>query len=281
MILEVEALTNTNDIVIDYIELNTPEGTIAVDWDTSEISRSDTGFVASYKGVYFNNKYANGEISRLKDATISDVQIYTESDEFDGYFELTGFLSFYDDNISIEIPVSNRNFNITVEGERREVKIAVTGHRPKMLWGYDLNHPKYLFLKDEFKKILIEKKCSEAITGMALGADMVYALAVLELKEQGYDIKLHCAVPCEGQSSRWSASSQRMYQSILDKADKITWVSHERYRPELMHRRNCFMVDEADMIIAVWNGENSGTGHCVSYAQSQMKTVICISPDSI
>lgn len=281
MILEVEVLTNTDDVVIDYIELTTPEGIITVDWDTSEISRSDTGFVASYKGVYFNSKYANGEISRLRDASISDVQIYTESDEFDGYFELTGFLIFYDDNTSIEIPVSHKKFNVTVEGEIREIKIAVTGHRPKMLWGYDLNHPKYSVLKEKMKEVLIKKKCTEAITGMALGADMVYALSVLELKEQGYNIKLHCAVPCEGQSSRWPASSQRMYQRILDKADKISWVSHERYRPELMYRRNCFMVDEADTIIAVWNGKNSGTGHCVSYAQLRNKEVICINPDLI
>ena len=80
------------------------------------------------------------------------------------------------------------------------MKICVTGHRPDKLYGYNITTPKYIKLKDKFKELLIKNNCTEAITGMALGADMVFAVAVLELKNQGYDIKLHCAIPCRNHS---------------------------------------------------------------------------------
>ena len=73
--------------------------------------------------------------------------------------------------------------------------ICLTGHRPQKLYGYDLNDKRWLALKEKLKEILKERKCTEAISGMALGADTIFALAVLELKQEGYDIKLRCAVP--------------------------------------------------------------------------------------
>lgn len=77
------------------------------------------------------------------------------------------------------------------------MKICVTGHRPNKLYGYNLSDPRWQNLKGLFKHILKENNCEEAITGMALGVDTVFALAVLELKYEGYDIKLHCAIPCK------------------------------------------------------------------------------------
>ena len=38
------------------------------------------------------------------------------------------------------------------------------------------------------------------------------------------------------------------------------------------------MVDQADYIIAVWNGKPSGTGKTVQYAQQQGKPVRVINP---
>lgn len=65
------------------------------------------------------------------------------------------------------------------------MKIAVTGHRPNKLYGYNLNNKKNIELKEKFKEILIENNCTEAITGMALGVDTIFALSVLELKTEG------------------------------------------------------------------------------------------------
>ena len=63
--------------------------------------------------------------------------------------------------------------------------ICVTGHRPDKLYGYDLTDPRWQDLKNIFKEKLIEMKCTNAISGMALGVDTIFALAVLELKKKG------------------------------------------------------------------------------------------------
>lgn len=77
------------------------------------------------------------------------------------------------------------------------MRICVTWHRPNRLYGYDIYNSQWNNLKHKFKKLLIKNKANEAITGMTLGVDTVFALAVLELKQVGYDIKLHCAIPCK------------------------------------------------------------------------------------
>ena len=46
-----------------------------------------------------------------------------------------------------------------------------------------------------------------------------------------------------------------------------------------MDKRNCYMVDHADFIIAVWDGRPSGTGETVTYARGRNgKSIIVIDP---
>ena len=158
------------------------------------------------------------------------------------------------------------------------MKICVTGHRPNKLYGYDITNPKWVELKEKFKTLLINNNCTEAITGMALGVDTVFALAVLELKAIGYKIKLHCAVPCKNHSSKWNRESVDLYNKILLKADIIKIVSDEEYRPYLMQKRNEYMVNISDKVIAVWDGSNSGTANCIKYAEKCNKEIIRIVP---
>lgn len=154
------------------------------------------------------------------------------------------------------------------------MKVCVTGHRPSKLYGYDLIVPKWLSLKEKFKGLLVELGCDESITGMALGVDTVFALAVLELKGEGRNIKLHCAIPCRNYSCKWLDVSVRQYNDILSKADIVTLVSDSEYKPYLLQKRNEYMVDLADKVIAVWDGTCGGTANCVRYAQSVGKEII-------
>lgn len=158
------------------------------------------------------------------------------------------------------------------------MNICVTGHRPHKLYGYDLSDIRWQNLKEQFKRMLIEEDCTEAISGMALGVDTVFALAVLELKEEGRDIKLHCAIPCRNHSSKWYAESKKLYDDILSKADIVTLVSDQPYAPYLMQKRNEFIVDHSDAVIAVWDGSPSGTANCVNYAMKNNKKIYRINP---
>lgn len=135
------------------------------------------------------------------------------------------------------------------------------------MYGYDIYNKQWIELKKEFKNVLVKNDCDEAITGMALGVDTVFALAVLELKEEGYDIKLHCAIPCRNHACKWIKESIELYNYILSKSDIVKLVSDAEYKPCLMQKRNEYMVDLADKVIAVWDGSKSGTGNCVRYAE--------------
>lgn len=156
--------------------------------------------------------------------------------------------------------------------------ICVTGHRPDKIYGYDLLDNRYTILKDKLKQLLIDNECTEAISGMALGVDTIFAIAVLELRNEGYNIKLHCAIPCKNHSSQWNAKAIKLYEIIIKMADIVTLVTDEFYKPYLMQKRNEFMVNKSDKIIAVWNGSNGGTKNCIDYAIKQNKEIIKIQP---
>ena len=151
------------------------------------------------------------------------------------------------------------------------MKICITGHRPNKLYGYDLSDPKWVALEKQLKQLLIENNCTEAISGMALGVDTIFAIAALELKNEGYNIKLHCAIPCKNQSGNWSSKDKKLYDCILSKADEVMLVSNEEYTPWLMQKRNKYMVDNSDIVIAVWDGSKSGTANCIEYAKKMIK----------
>jgi len=158
------------------------------------------------------------------------------------------------------------------------MKIAVTGHRPDKLFGYNLAHPKYTDLKHVIFKFLNANKPDHCISGMALGVDTVFAQAVLQYKETNTCI-LECAIPCLNHSLMWNGESRAEYNRILSIADKVTMVSEKPYSPKLMQKRNEYMVDllgEGDILLAIYNGDLSGgTYNCIKYAKkSKAKTEI-------
>ena len=112
---------------------------------------------------------------------------------------------------------------------------------------------------------------------MALGTDMYAAEIVLGLKAAYPDITLTCALPCESQAEKWSEPLRDRYYAVLSKCDREVLLQ-TRYTPDCMEKRNRYMVDHADLLIAVWDGRPSGTGKTVQYAQQQGKHVLMIDP---
>lgn len=47
-----------------------------------------------------------------------------------------------------------------------------------------------------------------------------------------------------------------------------------------MNKRNQYMVDQSDFIIAVWNGKPSGTGKTIKYAKDKNKIIVIINSES-
>jgi len=65
---------------------------------------------------------------------------------------------------------------------------------------------------------------------------------------------------------------------VLKAADRIKLISPEYHRG-CYHARNRYMVDNADRVIAVYDGSSSGgTAYTVDYARKQGKEIIIINP---
>lgn len=161
---------------------------------------------------------------------------------------------------------------------------AFTGHRPKSFpWGYNETVHDCVLLKEVLASQISEladQGVTDFLSGMALGVDLWCAQIVLDLKKKNPALKLHCILPCEGQERKWTASSQALYRSILERADEVVYVSRA-YHSHCMLERNRYMVDHASVLLAVYNGVyRCGTGMTVRYAQQQGKEVWVIEPVS-
>lgn len=145
--------------------------------------------------------------------------------------------------------------------------IAGTGHRPEKLGGY--TNDAFLKLVKIATEWLKENKPDKVISGMAMGWDQALALASVRL-----NIPLICAIPFKGQERQWSSSVQKFYNKLLDKASEVVYVSPSGYSSKKMQIRNEWMVDNCNVILAMWDGSPGGTGNCIKYAKSKNKKII-------
>ena len=160
-----------------------------------------------------------------------------------------------------------------------------TGHRPQSLpFGFNEQDERCVKLKrllrEEIGRQITEEGVTHFISGMAIGVDMYAAEIVLDLKAKYPHITLESAIPCETQAVKWPSALRERYYLIASKCDKETTIQRH-YTADCMHKRNRYMVDQADFIIAVWDGRPSGTGKTVQYAQRQGKPVTIINPKTM
>jgi uncharacterized phage-like protein YoqJ len=151
--------------------------------------------------------------------------------------------------------------------------ICGTGHRPDKLcnWREWDNHQ--MILVDIAKAWLSWHTPDVVITGMAIGWDQVLAEACIDV-----GIEYRAYVPFKGQESKWPPNAQSVYNSLLDNASEVKYVCEEGYAPWKMQKRNEAMVDDSDLVLALWNGTEGGTGNCIKYAQSKNKRITNLWP---
>lgn len=143
--------------------------------------------------------------------------------------------------------------------------VAVTGHRPAAFGNdYTLDGEAWDLVWAWFAVQFDELKPARVLTGMALGVDQVAALVCADR-----GVPFTAVVPFAGQQERWRDRDKQRYADLLAKAAEVTVVSAGGYSAGKMHARNRWMVDRADVLLAVWNGNGGGTASCVEYAERQ------------
>lgn len=148
------------------------------------------------------------------------------------------------------------------EDEKRLHRACFTGHRPEKL-----NQPEGVVVKgltNAIQEAIADGK-NVFISGMARGVDIWAAEIVLRLRSEGEDVKLICASPYEGFERGWSADWQQRYNAVLRNADLVRYIC-PGYSRACFQIRNEWMVNHSSLVIAVFNGQPSGTKNTIDYA---------------
>lgn len=173
--------------------------------------------------------------------------------------------------------------------------VAFSGHRPnKLPGGYDTFGEKNTQLFNKVyrntKKIIenSEDKYFLLVSGGAIGFDQMSFDIATKLKKEIKDKKIETliAIPFKNQYIKWKKEDISRYEKQKKMANFIVYVDEIKekkyntnfkvgeYSALKMQKRNEFMVDIADVLIAAWNGDkNSGTFNCMEYARAINKKV--------
>ncbi len=151
----------------------------------------------------------------------------------------------------------------------KEKTCAFTGHRPEKLHISE-NEAKVQLCNSV--ESAIKLGYTTFITGCAKGVDTWAGDIVLNFKNIYPHIRLVCALPFP--------DFAKNAPHLVEKADFVHVVS-SNYSLYTFQARNRWMVDNASLLIAFFEGEKGGTENTVKYAQKVGCEIMWVKPDSI
>jgi uncharacterized phage-like protein YoqJ len=149
------------------------------------------------------------------------------------------------------------------------MKVGITGHRPERLEDHESA------VKELISEALQTLNTERFYQGMASGVDLWSAKEAWKLK-----IPYVAVRPWAGHKPR--VADRVEYGKVLKHSAEIVDVSPSIEYPGLIayHNRNEYIVDNADAMIAVWDGKPyGGTYSCIMYAWQKEVPVIRIDPE--
>ena len=179
------------------------------------------------------------------------------------------------------------------------INIGFTGHRPDKLYGYKPNK-QWNDLRDKIESLLIEilnkdeEHSIKGIVGGALGFDTEAWHALNKIKDDSFNVKIEMAIPFEEQDTKWPIESKNIYKNCKNNSDYLTYVdtledykvpntANGKYNSKKLFKRNEYIADNSDILIACVRDMKSGSGHCIKYFKENRpgKTLIVINPDTL
>lgn len=167
---------------------------------------------------------------------------------------------------------------------------AITGHRPvRFNWKYQENGTRCKRLKRRIQEqftLLYEQGVRRFYAGGALGVDIWAGEILLRLKDQPEygNIELVVALPFENHDAQWDARSKSQLTFLINHGSETITVGTTAEPAAVCYkRRNYYMADHADCLLAVYDNNRSirsGTGMTVNYAKKKQLPITLIHPDT-
>lgn len=149
--------------------------------------------------------------------------------------------------------------------------IGVTGHQKLPAEVID-------FVRPRLDALLARRGEISGITSLAEGADQLFADAVLS---QGGALVV--VLPSQGYEATFDTAIRARFRSLKSCARQVVTLDHERPTEAAFLDAGRWIVDNSDMIIAIWDGKPSrglgGTADVVEYARHLRVPVVVLWPD--
>ena len=162
---------------------------------------------------------------------------------------------------------------------------SFTGYRPKKLNACLSGEFNILQLQELLKKQMqkmLDNGVSDFQCGMAIGSDLMFAQIAVALKERYPGlVKFSAAVPCLDHDKNWGEQDRSLCRELLGKADSVVYVSESRYYDGCMAKRNRYLVDTCDELLAIYDGQRGGTMQTINYAKKLGRKVTIINPRAL
>lgn len=159
----------------------------------------------------------------------------------------------------------------------KSTSCTFTGHRPsKLPWHSNENDIRCIELKRKIYdavQAVYSGGIRHYICGMATGCDTYFCEAVMELRREHEEVTIEAAIPCQEQSDKWDRADRERYSRLCTECDYVTVVK-AHYTPECYKLRNKYMVDNASVLIAAYDGLPGGTASTIFYAIRQGLEII-------
>ena len=147
----------------------------------------------------------------------------------------------------------------------------VTGHRPQ-----GLNQAQRIYIKAVLPAIVEELakdyRVDTLLSGMAQGVDLIWAGIARQSS-----LQLEAYIPFPDQTKGWDTEWVNYREGLMDYASFIHQASNY-YATWAFHKRNDMMLDDCDVVVAVWDPRRrgGGTASVVRKARERGKPLVVV-----
>ena len=147
----------------------------------------------------------------------------------------------------------------------------VTGHRPQ-----GLNQTQRAYIKAVLPAIVEELvkdyRVDTLLSGMAQGIDLIWAGIARQSS-----LRLEAYIPFPDQTKGWDAEWVSYREELMGSASFIHQASNS-YATWAFHKRNDMMLDNCDVVVAVWDPRRrgGGTASVVRKARERGKPLVVV-----